>query len=170
MELNQDSEVEQARVSSEHGDTATLFPLTGYGRPPLSPRAVCEQIGLNWMMAARLHAGGWISFAPSEVDQLDRAQEAELRLTGSLVAAGCDEELMGQLLAPLRRPYAYRIERLLYNWEDRCWELRPDAGNLLRDAEHCIDRLSETGEMAQLGQLRTRIDYYLRESQRTRSW
>lgn len=170
MHSGSESDVDRARVSAGHSDGETLFPVSDYGRPQPTPRGLCEQIGLNWMMAGRLHEDGWISFAPNDVERLDRAREAELRLVGSLVAAGCDAAMLKQLLASLHKPYAYRLDRMCYNWDERCWEMRPDVDDLLHDAERCIDRLSEEARTTQLERLRSRIEYYLRESQRTRPW
>jgi hypothetical protein len=75
---------------------------------PTKPREFCERIGLNWLAARQLHADVWVSFDPLSVATLNEAQEAELQLVGSLVAAGCDAELLARLLHGLRRPYQYR--------------------------------------------------------------
>ena len=87
-------EVSQARVWAVQGQ---LFPL--------SPRAVCDKIRLNWWAAEQLHADGWLSFAPAAVAELDEAQEAELRFVGALVVAGCDDRMLERLLTPLTKPY-----------------------------------------------------------------
>ena len=170
MDFSRNSDLDAARVPPEHGGGGTLFPLSDYGHPPPSPRDVCEEVGLNWMTAVRLHEREWLSFDPSRVDRLDPSREAELRFVGSMVAGGCDEDLLGGLLATLRKPYCYRIDRLLYNWETRSWELRASREDILRDAERGIDRLADTGQIRPLERLRSRIEYYLRESRRSRAW
>ena len=58
---------------------------------PANPRALCEQLGLNWWAALKLHEDGWLSFFPAATPRLDEVQEAELRFVGSLVIAGCDQ-------------------------------------------------------------------------------
>ena len=93
---------------------------------PANPRAVCEQMGLNWWAALKLHEDGWLSFSPADVPHLDEAQEAELRFIGSLVIAGCDRAMLAILLDTLPKPYAYDAKRLYYDWSVRCWRLLPD--------------------------------------------
>ncbi len=93
---------------------------------PANPRALCEQMGLNWWAALKLHEDGWISFSPANVPRLDEAQEAELRFIGSLVVAGCDRGMLAILLSGLPKPYAYDAARLYYDWAARRWRLLPD--------------------------------------------
>src|SRR6266403_1057733 len=93
---------------------------------PTHPRAVCDSLGLNWWAALKLHEEGWLSFNPAETERLDEAQEAELRFVGSLVLAGCDGGMLRILLGGLSKPYAYRSNRLYYDWAARSWRLFPD--------------------------------------------
>ena len=93
---------------------------------PANPRAICEQMGLNWWAAVKLHEDGWLSFSPATTPRLDEAQEAELRFVGSLVIAGCDHAMLPILLGGLQKPYAYDLSRLYYDWAARCWRPLPD--------------------------------------------
>jgi hypothetical protein len=93
---------------------------------PANPRSVCEQMGLNWWTALKLHEDGWLSFQPHTVPRLDEAQEAELRFVGSLVIAGCDHGMLPLLLGGLQKPYAYDVNRIYFDWADRCWRLLPN--------------------------------------------
>ena len=93
---------------------------------PANPRAVCEQMGLNWWAALKLHEDGWLSFSPANIPRLDEAQEAELRFIGSLVIAGCDRGMLAILLNGLPKPYAYDAARLYYDWFARRWRALPD--------------------------------------------
>jgi hypothetical protein len=93
---------------------------------PANPRAVCEQMGLNWWAVLKLHEDGWLSFPPANTPRLDEAQEAELRFIGSLVIAGCDRGMLAILLDGLPKPYAYDASRLYYEWSERRWRLLPD--------------------------------------------
>ena len=77
---------------------------------PANPRAVCEQMGLNWWAALKLHEDGWLSFPPANTPRLDEAQEAELRFVGSLVIAGCDRGMLAILLGGVDP--ALRLRRL----------------------------------------------------------
>ncbi len=93
---------------------------------PASPRAVCEQMGLNWWAATKLHEDGWLSFSPADTPRLDEAQEAELRFLASLVSAGCDRGMLAIMLDRLARPYAYDASRLYYDFAERRWRHLPD--------------------------------------------
>ncbi len=93
---------------------------------PANPRAVCEQMGLNWWAALKLFDDGWLSFSPPNTPRLDEAQEAELRFVGSLVIAGCDRGMLAILLSGLTKPYSYDNSRLYYDWPTRSWRLLPD--------------------------------------------
>lgn len=94
---------------------------------PYTPRAVCDELGLNWWAAMKLYDDGWLSFSPEATARLDEAQEAELRFVGSLVMAGCDRLMLASLLGTLPKPYAYNVRQLYYDWPSRTWRLLPDA-------------------------------------------
>ncbi|HRT07214.1 MAG TPA: hypothetical protein P5038_02830 [Candidatus Paceibacterota bacterium] len=91
-----------------------------------SPVAVCQELGLNWWTAQKLHEEGWLSFAPEKTAGLDESQEAELRFVGALVVGGCDRNLLEVLLKDLPRPYAYDLKRLFFDWETRRWKMLPE--------------------------------------------
>ena len=93
---------------------------------PATPRSVCEEIGLNWLAAIKLHEDGWLSFSPQTVAGVDESQEAELRFVGALVVAGCDRSMLASLLGALPRPFAYYRRRLYYDWPTRRWRTLPD--------------------------------------------
>ena len=93
---------------------------------PATPRAVCDELGLNFWAALKLHEDGWLSFSPESTRRLDEAQEAELRFLASLVLAGCDRSLLTVLLCGLPKPYAYDLKRLYYDWSLRRWRTLPD--------------------------------------------
>ena len=109
---------EVAQIARVPGAQQLLFPG--------SPRSVCEELGLNWWAALKLHEDGWLSFAPNVVPRLDEGQEAELRFVGSLVAAGCDRNMLTALLNGLAKPYSYDLRRLYFDWAARCWRLLPE--------------------------------------------
>jgi hypothetical protein len=93
---------------------------------PATPRGVCEELGLNWWAALKLHEDHWLSFGPAAQSQLDEAQEAELRFVGSLVAAGCDHDMLATLLGGLLQPYAYDVRRIYFDWYARRWRMLPE--------------------------------------------
>jgi hypothetical protein len=93
---------------------------------PASPHELCAELGLNWWAVLKLFQDGWLSFSPEHTPKLDEEQEAELRFIGSLVAGGCDRAMLKTLLEPLRRPYAYDLHRLYFDWMSRHWRVLPD--------------------------------------------
>jgi hypothetical protein len=107
--------------------------LPSSGKEPLqqvlfvvTPRGLCDEIGLNWWAALKLHEDGWLTFSPEQTSRLDDSQEAELRFVGSLVMSGCDRRMLKTLLSTLPRPYAYHGSRLYYDWARRHWRVLPD--------------------------------------------
>jgi hypothetical protein len=118
---------------------------------PANSRAVCEQLGLNWWAALKLHEDGWLSFSPATTPRLDEAQEAELRFVGSLVIAGCDHGMLPLLLGGLQKPYAYDLSRLYYDWIARRWRLLPDPHSHPEAVfTDWLDNLVESGDVNSL--------------------
>jgi len=165
------NDVECARVSVEtNGAESTLFPLHVFSTPPRSPRELCSDLGLNWLAAIKLYEDGWLSFDPATLRKLDAAHEAELRFLGKLVVAGCDENLLTRILAGLRKPYAYRIDRLYYDWESRSWESLPNNRNMAEQFEAWLKRLVDSGEMAMLDRMRVQLADSIRELRSLAQW
>jgi hypothetical protein len=144
-------EVSQARVWCVQGQ---LFPQ--------SPRAVCDELRLNWWAAEQLHADGWLSFAPAAVAQLDEAQEAELRFVGALVVAGCDARMLERLLTPLTKPYCYRLSQMSYDWSAQAWRLLPAVEEPKRVFAEWLDRLEQAGDVGRLEEIQSQVERALR--------
>jgi hypothetical protein len=165
------AEVEEARVASgsEKGQR-TLFSLEEYSANPRSPRDISEKIGLNWLAVQGLYRDGWLSFDPTVVTLLDASQEAELRFVGGLVAAGCDEGMLGRLLSGLTKPYAYRLERIYYDWETQSWMLVPTHDELKQNFGKWVDELADSGELRKLQELSDRVAGSINELRRLIPW
>ena len=146
-----DTDVEAARVRDDAGgEHPTLFPMAEVLAVRPSPRSVCEALGLNWLAAQHLYQRKRLSFDPAAVASVTPAQEAELAFLGTLVTGGCDEGLLSKMLGGLRRPYAYRLDRLYYDWQKQCWQPLPRAEDYRERFEHWLDELVEHGEGARL--------------------
>ncbi len=117
----------------------------------VSPRSVCDELGLNWWAALKLYEDGWLSFCPESTPKLDEAQETELRFVGALVQAGCDRCMLANILNGLSKPFAYRLDRLYYDWAARQWKLLPETHphpeNVFSD---WLETLTETGDVGTL--------------------
>lgn len=148
------SDIEQARVPADIEEQhPTLFPLSEFSEPPMSPEVVCDRVGLNWMSALSLHRSGWLSFNPKSVGELKPSQKAELTFLGSLVAGGCDGSLLKRLLSGLQKPYAYRISRVYFDWAHRCWRLLGAFDGLEEGFEDWIEELVAWRDLARLESL-----------------
>ncbi len=142
-----ESEVEKARVNYRQ---LRLFSL--------SPRQLCRQIGLNWLAALRLRDAGWLSFDPEAISDLNEAQEAELTFLGSLVATGCDEQMLEQLLEGLKKPYSYRISELYYAWHEKGWRLLPSNTPTLEMVEEWIEDMVADENLEALTEVYEKIE------------
>jgi hypothetical protein len=96
---------------------------------PATPRAVCDEMGLNWWAALKLFEDGWLSFQPETTLRLNDSQEAELRFVGALVLAGCDRPMLATLLSGLPKPYAYHGSGLYFDWTTHQWRSLHQAGS-----------------------------------------
>ena len=143
-----ETDVSTARVTRAQG---LLFPP--------APREVCNRIGLNWLAALKLHEAGWLSFDPQRFDQLEENQESELVFVGSLVAGGCDESMLKQMLAGLEKPYQYRLHRIYFDWQGGQWRLLP----VVKDSDpdeiftNWIEELMESGDIDKILELKDSI-------------
>jgi hypothetical protein len=151
--------IEKARVSGDADvEAPTLFSMGDYSRPAVSPEALCARIGLNWLSALELHALGWLSFDPKTTPRLSAAQEAEILFLGTLVAAGCDTSLLRHLLARLPKPYAYRMDRVFYDWSTHSWRLFEEAEDIEERFDGWLQEMIGWKEMGRLERLRDRLD------------
>jgi hypothetical protein len=164
-----DSRVESAKVQRDSQEAqTTLFPMSDFSHRPVSPRALCAGIDLNWMSAVRLFENGWLSFDPATVLALNPSQEAELRFLGGLVVGGCEENLLRHLLAGLIKPYSYRLDRLYYDWESLSWQLSPNAPECESQFEAWVEQLVDAGQMPMLESLRATADRAIADLRRLR--
>lgn len=119
-----------------------------------SARSICEEIGLNWWAAIKLHEDGWLSFDPRTTLELEEPYDVELRFIGFLVAGGCDSAMLQLLLKGLRKPYRYRAGDIYYDWVGKRWRLVPQYYN---DPEQFfgrwIDALVEEDEVDTLSKV-----------------
>jgi hypothetical protein len=153
------NDIEHARVPGDADDRyPTLFPLSEVTEPSMSPAAVCDRIGMNWMTALSLYAQGWLSFDPKLADRMTQSQKAELVFVGSLVAAGCDEPTLRRLLRGLKKPYAYRVGRVYYDWEHQCWRLLGEFGGLDEGFDDWVEELVAWKDAERLDRLRKSLE------------
>ena len=163
------SHVESARVCLDcHDAQSTLFPLSDFSPQPMSPRELCTRINLNWLAAIRLFENGWLSFDPTVVLKMNPVQSAELRFLGGLVAGGCEESMLRHLIAGLSKPYAYRLDRIYYDWDSQCWQLTPTAPELETQFETWVEQLADAGQMSMLESLRSTVSRSITDLRRLR--
>ena len=147
-------DIEQARVPG-HGELRhpTLFPMAEFAGPADDPRTVCLRIGLNWLSALALWEAGLLSFDPAAAGLLSGSQKAELVFLGALAVAGCDIGAIGRLVSDLNKPYAYRLDRVYYDWSQRRWCLLGGAEGLEEGFEAWVQELVDWGDHEMLARL-----------------
>jgi hypothetical protein len=129
--------------SGPNAEQQLLFPPTA--------RSVCDEIGLNWWAALKLHEDGWISFTPDGSARLEEVHETELRFVGTLVVAGCDRDMLSTLLAGLPKPYAFPVNKLYFHWAARQWRILPDpVTNPEAAFTEWLESLVQKGDMSSL--------------------
>jgi hypothetical protein len=167
--VNPNFEPNQTQAGRENAEVALLFPFSEDNPQkvrvkaaqqllfPAHPCAVCQELGLNWWAALKLHQDGWLSFPPDRTPQLDEAQETELRFIGSLVIAGCDNNMLALLLGDLPKPYSYDPRRLYFDWAARRWRVLPEANAnpeaLFADWLEALVEINDVGTLAGIDEL-----------------
>jgi hypothetical protein len=160
--------VDDARVTASTEDKhPTLFAVHEFAGPRSTPAEVCKKIGLNWFAAQKLHEEGWLSFDPQQVDRLTESQKAELTFLGSLVASGCDDRLLRQMLAGLEPPYTFHLDRMYYDWQSRSWQILRGDEDIRRAFDKWLDELSDSAQLARLQSLRDSVDRSILELRRS---
>lgn len=138
---------ERARVCSHQ--------LPIFARPC---RALAEQLHLAWPDVQRLWSDGFLSFDPDSLVVCDEASEAEFVFLASLAAAGLARDALARVLRDLRRPYAYDLRRLYYEWESGAWRLHAGEDDPEEVVIALVQRLEAAGDRARLVAVRELID------------
>lgn len=163
--------VEAARVRDDGGEQhPTLFPMGDVAGARPSPRAVCESIGLNWLSAVQLHKDKWLSFDPAKTTTLTHTQEAELHFLGALAVAGCDAGMLKTLTDELKRPLAYRLDRMYYDWHARQWRLLSRPEEMRERFESWVEEMVDRGDGAGLERLEHSVRAGIRTIRSTLPW
>jgi len=90
-------------------------------------RTLAGEMQLDWQRARSLWAAGLLSFDPDAVVAGDETCEAEFVFLGQLAALGLSNDTLGGLVRGLRKPYAYDLRRMYFDWSARGWRLLPDG-------------------------------------------
>lgn len=121
-------------------------------------RTVAAGIHLNWSEARRLWAAGFLSFDPDSGMVSDEAREAEFVFVGVLAAAGLSDVALGRMLSGLRKPYAYDLGRIFYDWFARRWFLLPDEDDPEAAFLGMLSRLGDRRERQTLLEIRELVE------------
>jgi hypothetical protein len=121
-------------------------------------RALAEHLRLAWPEAQRLWSDGFLSFDPDVLVVCDEATEAEFVFLASLAAAGLTRDALARVLRDLRRPYAYDLRRLYYDWESGAWRLHVGEDDPEAVVIALVRRLESAGDRARLVAVRELID------------
>jgi hypothetical protein len=91
------------------------------------PRSVDDDLsrfGLTRRQVVTWRNEGFLSFDPDRVEQLERWMFQELIFIRDLRKIEWSFDALGQLLAPLERPYAYSHGEIFFNFREMKWERR----------------------------------------------
>lgn len=166
-----DTDLDVARVREGGGlEHPTLFPMPETSASSTSPRGICEHMGLNWLAACRLFDEHLLSYNPRAVTSLSETQAAELKFLGALVVAGCDDGMLKKMVSSLRAPYAYRLDRMYFDWRDREWRLLPLADEFRDRFDRWLDELVEHGEGARLQSLESSVRHAVGSLRSSMPW
>ena len=92
-------------------------------------RTLAAEMRLDWQRARELWGAGLLSFDPDAVVAGDESCEAEFLFLGHLAALGLADEALALVVRGLRKPYAYDLRRVYFDWRERTWRLLPDAAD-----------------------------------------
>jgi hypothetical protein len=153
------TEIEEAREPLDVREKyPTLFALSEYTEQSPSTDSVCERLGLNRIAAQALFAEGWLSFDPEETAELSSSQRAELTFVGTLAVAGADRTMLRRLLSGLEKPYAYRLNRVYYDWPAQRWRLLGEFEGQESGFEEWVEELVAWRDLERLKALRESIE------------
>lgn len=80
-----------------------------------------SSLGQLHPVSVLLYEWGLLSFNPLETIQLTDAEHAEVSFLSALAKTGCSKNDIKRFLKNLRKPYAYHLARLHYDWAKNRW-------------------------------------------------
>jgi hypothetical protein len=105
------------------------------------------------------YKSGYLSFDPNKKTEFTEIEFQEFRFIATLFKSEISLISIDKLLEKLKKPYAYDITKIYFNWVKREWEYLPDKPeiNVFETVEHLISQ-KENGLLTDLNE---KISTYL---------
>jgi hypothetical protein len=111
------------------------------------------------------YKSGYLSFDPAKKNEFTEIEFQEFRFIATLFKSGISLISIDKLLEKLKKPYAYDVTRIYFNWLKREWEYLPDKPEV--NVFEGVDELISKKEDGLLSDLQQKVNTYL--SQRPKS-
>lgn len=102
------------------------------------------------------YKSGYLSFDPNKKNEFTEAEFQEFRFIATLFKSGLALSSIDKILEGLKKPYAYDISRIYFNWIKREWEFLPDKPEV--NVFEAIDVLVSNKEVGILTDLQEKIN------------
>lgn len=102
------------------------------------------------------YKSGYLSFDPNKKNEFSEAEFQEFRFIATLFKSGLALSSIDKILEGLKKPYAYDISRIYFNWIKREWEYLPDKPEV--NIFEAIDALVTNKEVGILTDLQEKIN------------
>jgi hypothetical protein len=102
---------------------------------------------------------GYLSFDPTKKNEFTEIEFQEFRFIATLFKSGISLISIDKLLENLKKPYAYDVTRIYFNWAKREWEYLPDKPEI--NVFETVDELIGKKENGILTDLQEKLTAYL---------
>lgn len=105
------------------------------------------------------YKSGYLSFDPNKKNEFSEAEFQEFRFIATLFVSGISLISIDKILENLKKPYAYDISKIYFNWIKRDWQYLPDKPEI--NLFESVDELIGKKEIGILSDLKEKIAAYL---------
>jgi hypothetical protein len=105
------------------------------------------------------YKSGYLSFDPNKKAEFSEIEFQEFRFIATLFKSGISLISIDKLLEKMKKPYAYDITKIYFNWIKREWEYLPDKPEI--NVFETVDTLIAAKETGILTDLQEKINSYL---------
>ncbi|RPI66108.1 MAG: hypothetical protein EHM47_17430 [Ignavibacteriales bacterium] len=105
------------------------------------------------------YKSGYLSFDPNKKNEFNETEFQEFRFIATLFISGLSLISINKILENLKKPYAYDITKIYFNWLKREWEYLPDRPEV--NVFGAVDMLISSNETGVLSELHEKINSYL---------
>lgn len=133
--------------------------------------SIREEFKITKQDAIALWGKGLLSYDPESIEEIDRTKLVELQFLVDLcLRSGLSDAYVYVMLGNLKRPYAYFLGEIYWDFKEKCWKSFEDkAGefyeNWLDDEffEIASDTISESDEIEDLLSLKKKLEERIEE-------